>query len=53
MVRETSHLSAEDRARIDEEICGPANLAALARSGTKRLIARVKELAAGWTCMRA
>jgi hypothetical protein len=45
MVRETSHLSVEDRARIDEEICGPANLAALARMGTKRLVARVKELA--------
>ena len=45
MVRETSHLSVEHRARIDEEICGPASLAALARMGTKRLIARVKELA--------
>ena len=45
MVRETSHLSVEDRARIDEEICGPVNLAALARMGTKRLVARVKELA--------
>ncbi|WP_454860911.1 DUF222 domain-containing protein [Promicromonospora soli] len=45
MVRETSHLSVEDRARIDEEICGPAGLAALARMGTKRLIAKVKELA--------
>jgi hypothetical protein len=45
LVRETSHLSAEDRARIDEEICGPAGLAGLARLGTKRLIARIKELA--------
>ena len=45
MVRETSHLSAEHRARIDEEICGPANLSALARMGTKRLVARIKELA--------
>jgi hypothetical protein len=45
LVRETSHLSAEDRARIDEEICGPAGLAELARMGTKRLIARIKELA--------
>ena len=45
MVRETSHLTVEDRARIDEEICGPANLAALARLGTKRLVARIKELA--------
>ncbi|WP_454860749.1 DUF222 domain-containing protein [Promicromonospora soli] len=45
MVRETSHLSVEDRARIDEEICGPAHLAGLSRMGTKRLVARVKELA--------
>ncbi|WP_108493563.1 HNH endonuclease [Promicromonospora sp. AC04] len=45
LVRETSHLSAEDRARIDEEICGPAALTALARTGTRRLVARVKELA--------
>ena len=45
MVRETSHLSVEDRARIDEEICGPASLAGLSRMGTKRLVARVKELA--------
>ncbi|WP_129786425.1 HNH endonuclease [Promicromonospora panici] len=45
LVRETSHLSVEDRARIDEEICGPAGLAGLARMGTKRLIAKVKELA--------
>ncbi|MFC4630953.1 HNH endonuclease [Promicromonospora alba] len=45
MVRETSHLSVEDRARIDEEICGPAGLVALARMGTKRLVARIKELA--------
>ncbi|MFD2027707.1 HNH endonuclease [Promicromonospora aerolata] len=46
MVRETAHLSAEHRARIDEEVCGPAHRAALARMGTKRLIAKVKELAA-------
>lgn len=46
MVRETSHLAAEDRAQIDEQICGPANLAELARTGTKRLVARIKELAA-------
>ncbi|MFD2792145.1 DUF222 domain-containing protein [Promicromonospora vindobonensis] len=46
LVWETSHLSAEHRAQIDEEICGPANLAALARTGTRRLAARVKELAA-------
>jgi 5-methylcytosine-specific restriction endonuclease McrA len=45
MVRETSHLSLEDRARIDEEICGPAGLAGLARMGTRRLVAKVKELA--------
>jgi hypothetical protein len=45
LVRETSHLSMKDRARIDEEICGPAGLADLARMGTKRLVARVKELA--------
>ena len=45
MVRETSHLSVEDRVRIDEEICGPAGLAELSRLGTKRLVARVKELA--------
>ncbi|MEU4361094.1 DUF222 domain-containing protein [Promicromonospora sp. NPDC023987] len=45
LVRETAHLSAEDRARIDEEICGPAGLAELARMGTKRLVARIKELA--------
>jgi hypothetical protein len=45
MVRETSHLSVEDRARIDEEICGPTSRAQLARMGTKRLIARIKELA--------
>jgi hypothetical protein len=45
LVRETSHLSAEHRARIDEEICGPTNRAALARTGTRRLVARVKELA--------
>ncbi|MFD2792502.1 DUF222 domain-containing protein [Promicromonospora vindobonensis] len=46
MVRETSHLTPEHRARIDEEICGPAGLAELARLGTKRLVARVKALAA-------
>lgn len=46
MVRETSHLSTEHRAQIDEEVCGPANRAALLRMGTRRLIARVKELAA-------
>jgi hypothetical protein len=45
LVRETSHLSVEDRARIDEEICGPAHRAALLRMGTRRLIARIKELA--------
>jgi hypothetical protein len=45
LVRETSHLRVEDRARIDEEICGPANRAALLRMGTRRLIARIKELA--------
>lgn len=46
LVRETSHLTAEHRAQIDEQICGPANLPTLARTGTRRLIARVKELAA-------
>jgi hypothetical protein len=45
LVRETSHLRVEDRARIDEEICGPAHRAALVRMGTRRLIARIKELA--------
>ncbi len=45
MVRETAHLTAEDRAQIDEQICGPANRAALWRMGTRRLIARIKELA--------
>jgi hypothetical protein len=45
LVRETAHLSVEDRARVDEEVCGPAGLAALARMGTKRLVARIKELA--------
>jgi hypothetical protein len=45
LVRETAHLSVEDRARVDEEVCGPAHLVALARMGTKRLVARVKELA--------
>jgi hypothetical protein len=46
LVRETSHLTLEDRAWIDEEVCGPANRAVLAGSGTRRLVARVKELAA-------
>lgn len=46
LVRETSHLTAEHRAQIDEQICGPANLPTLARTGTRRLVARVKELAA-------
>ena len=46
LVRETSHLSVEHRARVDEELCGPTARAALARWGTKRLVARVKELAA-------
>ncbi|WP_285101663.1 HNH endonuclease signature motif containing protein [Promicromonospora sp. MEB111] len=46
LVRETSHLSLEHRALIDEEICGPAHLAELARMGTRRLVARIKELAA-------
>ncbi|WP_285107066.1 HNH endonuclease [Promicromonospora sp. MEB111] len=46
LVRETSHLSLEHRGLIDEEICGPAHLAELARMGTRRLIARIKELAA-------
>ncbi|WP_310243161.1 HNH endonuclease [Promicromonospora iranensis] len=45
MVRETSHLSVEDRARIDEELCGPANREVLASMGTRRLVARIKELA--------
>ncbi|WP_157237223.1 HNH endonuclease [Promicromonospora sukumoe] len=46
LVRETSHLSLEHRALIDEEICGPARLAELAKMSTRRLIARIKELAA-------
>ena len=46
LVRETSYLSLEHRALIDEEICGPAHLAELARMATRRLIARIKELAA-------
>ncbi len=46
LVRETSHLSLEHRALIDEEICGPAHLTELTRMSTKRLIARIKELAA-------
>ncbi len=45
LVRETSHLGVEDRARIDEELCGPANRAMLASMGTRRLVARIKELA--------
>jgi hypothetical protein len=45
LVRETSHLGVEDRARIDEELCGPAHRAALASMGTRRLVARIKELA--------
>jgi hypothetical protein len=43
MVRETSHLSAEHRAMIDEQVCG--DLRVLAGLGGKRLTARVKELA--------
>ncbi|MFD6142991.1 HNH endonuclease, partial [Promicromonospora sp. NPDC060271] len=35
----------EDRVRVDEEVCGPARLAALGRMGTKRLVARIRELA--------
>ncbi|MFE7509294.1 DUF222 domain-containing protein [Promicromonospora sp. NPDC057488] len=46
LVRETSHLSLEHRALIDEEICGPTHLAELVRMGTRRLVARIKELAA-------
>ncbi|WP_285103165.1 HNH endonuclease [Promicromonospora sp. MEB111] len=46
LVRETSHLTVEHRALIDEEICGPQHLADLARMGTRRLVARIKELAA-------
>ncbi|MGW2094577.1 HNH endonuclease [Promicromonospora sukumoe] len=46
LVRETSHLSLEHRAMIDEEICGPEHFAELARMGTRRLVARIKELAA-------
>ncbi|MEV0889953.1 DUF222 domain-containing protein [Promicromonospora sp. NPDC050262] len=46
LVRETSHLSVEHRGLIDEEICGPAHLAELAKMGTRRLVARIKELAA-------
>lgn len=44
MVRETSHLSAEHRAMIDEQVCG--DLRVLAGLGGKRLTARIKELAA-------
>jgi hypothetical protein len=43
MVRETSHLSAEHRAMIDEQVCG--DLRVLAGLGGKRLTARIKELA--------
>ncbi|MFI6425913.1 DUF222 domain-containing protein [Promicromonospora sp. NPDC050880] len=46
LVRETSHLSVEHRALIDEQVCGPAHLEDLARMGTRRLVARIKELAA-------
>ncbi|WP_084468059.1 HNH endonuclease [Promicromonospora sukumoe] len=46
LVRETSHLSLEHRALVDEEICGPVHLAELAKMSTRRLIARIKELAA-------
>ncbi|MFI2489287.1 DUF222 domain-containing protein [Promicromonospora kroppenstedtii] len=46
LVRETSHLSLEHRALIDEEICGPTHLTELSRMSTRRLIARIKELAA-------
>jgi hypothetical protein len=45
LVRETSYLGVVDRARIDEELCGPAHRAALASMGTRRLVARIKELA--------
>jgi hypothetical protein len=47
LVKETSHLSVEHRAWIDEELCGPTGLPALVGLGTRRLVARVKELAAG------
>jgi hypothetical protein len=43
MVRETSHLSSEHRAMIDEQVCG--DLRALAGLGGKRLTAWIKELA--------
>ncbi|MFI2489494.1 hypothetical protein ACH47X_21455, partial [Promicromonospora kroppenstedtii] len=46
LVRETSHLSLEHRVLIDEEICGPTHLTELATMSTRRLIARIKELAA-------
>ncbi|MEV0890354.1 DUF222 domain-containing protein [Promicromonospora sp. NPDC050262] len=46
LVRETSHLTLEHRALVDEEICGPQHLADLARMGTRRLVARIKEQAA-------
>lgn len=44
LVRETSRLSAEHRAVVDERMCG--DLRSLAGLGGKRLTARVKELAA-------
>ena len=47
LVKETSHLSVEHRAVIDEQVCGPAGLVALAGLGTRRLVAWVKKLAAG------
>ncbi|MCP2264290.1 HNH endonuclease [Promicromonospora thailandica] len=44
LVRETSHLSPEHRALVDEEVC--RDLEALAGLGTKRLTARVRAVAA-------
>jgi hypothetical protein len=44
LVRETAHLTADDRAAIDEQVCG--DLRTLAGLGGKRLTARIKELAA-------
>ncbi|MFC6509911.1 HNH endonuclease [Promicromonospora citrea] len=44
LVRETSHLSPEHRAVVDEEVC--RDLAALAGLGAKRLAARVQAIAA-------
>jgi hypothetical protein len=43
LVRETSHLSVEHRALIDEQVCG--DLRSLAGLGGKRLTARIKDLA--------